>query len=58
MLQKVAIGIIAVSTVGLQIWIGTEYKKFLGELLEKELGSEPEEPDTKWDNYYETLKNL
>ena len=58
MFEKVAIGIIAVSTVGFQVWIGNQYIKFLGELSEKEDASEPEEPDTDWDYIYEGLEDL
>ena len=55
MFKNVAIGIIAVSTIGFQVWIGAQYKKFLGELLEKEEASEPE--DSLHDTY-EALKDL
>ena len=58
MFKKVAIGIVAVSTIGVQVWIGTQYKKFLGELLEQEEASEPEVPDSEWDDIYEGLEDL
>lgn len=58
MFKKVATGIVAVSTVGTLVWIGSPYIKALYEVFKREESSEPEVPDSEWDDIYEGLEDL
>ena len=58
MFNKVALGVIAVSTVGFQIWIGLLYKEFLSELSEKNEDSGSEDFDFDWANLYGDIEKL
>ena len=58
MFKNVALGIVAVSTVGTLVWIGYPYIKALYEVFKREESSEPEVPDSEWDDIYEGLEDL
>ena len=61
MFKNVALGIITVSIVGTQVWIGVQYKKFLDGILEKTYGSESEDLDTldlDWEALMEDIEKL
>ena len=55
MFKNITVGIIAVSIVGTQVWIGVQYKKFLDGILERTYGFGSEGFDIDWDALNESV---